>query len=143
MDISSIPARVELSVPHAPIESRMKVAANTGRPETANPVTAVDAPEAPAPAKRQELKPLDVFQVGDNDDVPVPPEPPRRSLALVAVEVPEATPEESPQVQAEAEGDTPAPTESPPEETMTNRPAPEPYGESPSERASRTLDIRR
>lgn len=42
--------------------------------DTAAPV---DPTQLPAPIKGLGIAPLDMFLVGDNDDVPLPPEPPR------------------------------------------------------------------
>jgi hypothetical protein len=64
------------------------------RPETANPVTGAEAMGLPAPIKGLGIPPLDVFQVGDNDDVPVPPEPPRQSAVMAIIASAAETPDE-------------------------------------------------
>ena len=147
MDISTIPARAELAVPNAVTVPRLKAATHTGRPETANPVTAPDRAEAAAQPQAQSIKPLDVFQVGDNDDVPVPPEPPRQSLALVAFELPE--PSETDEAVGETQpADGSKQAVDTPEMSPTDRPAQQaqapsaPY-QSPSPERSPTVDIRR
>ena len=66
------------------------------KPETARPVVAAEQTDAAAGTKGKEFQPLDMYEVGDNDRMPVPPEPPRKAavLAVIANAPPAAEPEE-------------------------------------------------
>lgn len=82
-------------------------------------VDPVDPTQLPAPIKGLGIAPLDMFQVGDNDDIPVPPDPPRDPIAMVArMEFPQDP------VFAEGEGDEASP-EATPEPEAPKEPAPE------------------
>ncbi|MEX3014919.1 hypothetical protein [Gymnodinialimonas hymeniacidonis] len=144
MDITNTPARPELTVPQAPTEARLKPGDVTGRPETANPVTAAEQSRASTAANAQPIKPLDVFQVGDNDDLPVPPDPPRQSLAMVPLDLPE--PANVPSEEAEPTSEAPTAmdeTGTEPNSPDTSRPEESPYTSGAPNPSSPTVDIRR
>ncbi len=138
MDITNAPPRVEIAVPLAPKEARLPDQAMTGRPETANPVTAAAKTGDPSAVARQGPEPLDVFQVGDNDDLPVPPDPPRQSLAMVAVAQLEPS---EPDPEAEEPSDIPQQVAAAP--TRDPALAAEPYQSGTAEPVNPTVDIRR
>ncbi|WP_224815252.1 hypothetical protein [Hasllibacter sp. MH4015] len=131
MDITTTPPRVELAVQPTQAETRLAAHAVTGRPETANPVTAPDRPSHPAPIKGLGIPPLDMYQVGDNDDIPLPPEPPRQSVAMVRVDPPagDARPD--------------APEAAPDRSDNRADPSPRPYASAVAEPENPTVDIRR
>lgn len=69
-------------------------------------VDPVDPTQLPAPIKGLGIAPLDMFQVGDNDYVPLPPDPPRDPIAMVApLEFGEDRPAQGP-VAINADADT-------------------------------------
>ncbi len=147
MDITNTPPRPELAVAQPPAEARLKPGDVTGRAETANPVIAADKANGPDPASERAIKPLDVFQVGDNDDLPVPPDPPRQALAMVAWDIPEPADEASPTEDQESDPREPAGAANPPDADQT---APDtalseasPYKSGTPNPISPTVDIRR
>lgn len=75
-DAAGLAATTQLS--HGP--NALSTAAETQRPVLAA------AGADPARAKTDgEIQPLDTFEVGDNDHVPVPPEPPREATVLAVI----------------------------------------------------------
>jgi hypothetical protein len=166
MDITNTPSRVELAVSPLRADIHATPGAVTGQAETKNPVTAPDkadttratrhhdqaAPDAAQTARA--VKPLDMFQVGDNDDIPPPPAPPRPPLAMLAMaspdpvaiaEVPDAAddaPLPGTSAVNDANGPDTAPAEDakPPQQPAT---APEYYQSGAPAPVNRTVDIRR
>ncbi len=55
------------------------------KPETARPVMSADTASAASTTAREKFQPLDVYEVGDNDRMPIPPEPPRESAVLAVM----------------------------------------------------------
>ncbi|MBY4892549.1 hypothetical protein KUL25_07205 [Rhodobacteraceae bacterium N5(2021)] len=55
------------------------------RAETARPVLAAARADTARMSGQDGFQPLDTFEVGDNDHVPVPPEPPRESTVLAMI----------------------------------------------------------
>lgn len=155
MDVTNTPPRVELSVSPARAEIREATGDMTGRAETKNPVTETEAIASPVAAQRDGIEPLDLFQVGDNDDIPLPPEPPRPPLALLAldpIEIPAAEPSQADLVETDlvAEGSAGAPPDQPDETSKTENPPGMPnaatieaYQSASPEPVERTVDIRR
>lgn len=155
MDVTNTPPRVELSVSPARAEIREATGDMTGRAETKNPVTEADAIASPVAAQRDGIEPLDLFQVGDNDDIPLPPEPPRPPLALLAldpIDVPAAEPSEAGPAETVPvdEVSERTPTDQPNETRTTeitsgapNAATIEAYQSAPPELVEPTVDIRR
>jgi len=104
---------MELAVPSSVREARLPPQASSTRPETLRPVQAVEALRLPAPIKGLGIAPLDLYQVGDNDETPPPPEPPRRGAMHSVQPAPQPAPDE------------PAPDLSTPELPAPERPTPE------------------
>ena len=73
---------------------------------TTDDTAPVDPTLLPAPIKGLGIAPLDMFAVGDNDDVPLPPEPPRDLATQVEPWQPVAEDAEAPHT---ASDDTDAP----------------------------------
>lgn len=82
MEIPNLPPRMELAVQPTQREARLPPQGSSASPDTLRPVLAAEVPRLPAPIKGLGIAPLDLFQVGDNDETPPPPEPPRRSVML-------------------------------------------------------------
>ncbi|MEJ6389036.1 hypothetical protein [Gymnodinialimonas ulvae] len=176
MDITNTPSRVELAVSPARADIRTNAGSMTGRAETKNPVTATDKTESTGAARQHEtasqnpgqsaraVKPLDVFQVGDNDDIPPPPEPPRHPLAMLAMAPPDPATEgdilevdsdadaAARQADATIEGPDGATGDTQTSQTKVqpSPPAPDPAAAAPEfyqsgapEPINRTVDIRR
>ncbi|HID68177.1 MAG TPA: hypothetical protein EYP31_07970 [Roseibacterium sp.] len=103
MDFSILPQRVELAVPPDNGTFRLPSETHSGKPETARPVLAAEKVDKSSLSIREDFRPLDTYEVGDNDHVPVPPEPPREAdvLAIIA-DAPEAADLDEPPDTAEA-----------------------------------------
>lgn len=88
MDYANLPPRAEPAALSGMNAAKFAPDAISTRPETARPVVAVESARktdgAPDSARKtaEAMQPLDTFEVGDNDYVPVPPEPPRQSTVL-------------------------------------------------------------
>ncbi len=108
MDFSNVPLRVELAVQPTAPQDRLPKRAVSAAPETALPVLAVAPPRLPGPIKGLGIAPLDLFQVGDNDEIPPPPEPPRKAAALMVIAYIPPAPEALATLAREAHA-TPAP----------------------------------
>ncbi|MEJ6395257.1 hypothetical protein V8J82_18495 [Gymnodinialimonas sp. 2305UL16-5] len=77
MDLSiQPPVRPPMADPANSPAAQVPRAAISTEPETARPVEAPETPTLPAPIKGLGIAPLETSRVGDNDDVPRPPEPP-------------------------------------------------------------------
>ena len=149
MDVTSTPPRVEISVSPARMDMRETTGTMTGRSETKTPVTETGAA---ADVQRRGVEPLDLFQVGDNDDIPVPPEPPRPPLALLALDPADIAPEEPEDAEPDRNSEPdqvtgPAVTDAAEAqaEDATGRPAvpTEAYQAASTDPVERTVDIRR
>ncbi len=115
MDIMTTPPRADVSTQTSQPAARVAQDAVSVRPETSRPVMGASEADKPTPGRSSEFQPLDVVQVGDNDDIPVPPEPPRES-AVLAIIAAAQEPDDSPGAAAEAEdkgSDAAAPADSP------------------------------
>lgn len=135
MDITNTPSRVELAVPPARTDIRANTGEVTGQAETRNPVTAPDKADTTRATRHHDpasqewaqtarsVQPLDVFQVGDNDDIPPPPEPPRHPLAMLAMAPPDAA--------AGLEGTPPMDAADLPIDTASDVASGEPQGKAP------------
>lgn len=99
MEYSNLPPRAEPAAFSAAAIQRQAPDALSTQADTARPVLAAAKSDAARATAPDDFQPLDTFEVGDNDHVPVPPEPPRKAtvLALIAdaAEV-EAAPDPAP-----------------------------------------------
>ena len=77
MELSSLSPRAEPATPTAAAADRPAPHVLSTAAETARPVLAAAKADPANGRMEQEFQPLDTFEVGDNDHVPVPPEPPR------------------------------------------------------------------
>lgn len=66
---------------YSPLQRPLPEAVSTA-PETARPVLAAERSGAASGTKGESFQPLDMYEVGDNDRMPVPPEPPRTAAVL-------------------------------------------------------------
>jgi hypothetical protein len=108
LDPAALPGHAALR--RAP--SMMSVVAESLRPVLAASSTGVATNQS-----SDGFKPLDTYEVGDNDQVPVPPEPPRKAMVLAIIgdlmssdDTPEASESPAmPSTDAAQSSDTPAP----------------------------------
>ncbi len=117
MDIMTTPPRADVSTQTSQPAARVAQDAVSVRPETSRPVMGASEADKPTPGRSSEFQPLDVVQVGDNDDIPVPPEPPRES-AVLAIIAAAQEPDDGPGAEADAKAeekgsDAAAPADSP------------------------------
>ncbi|GAB5445652.1 hypothetical protein [Gymnodinialimonas sp.] len=86
MEFSNLPPRAEPAVLGTAAVQRQTPDALSTPADTARPVLAAAKADETRTAPTDDFQPLDTFEVGDNDHVPVPPEPPREAtvLALIA-----------------------------------------------------------
>ena len=98
MEFSSVAPRVDPAAQSNNVAFRQPAEALSVKPEIARPVVAADQ-ASDATAAHRSFEPLDTYEVGDNDHVPVPPEPPRKATVLAVIaDAPEVeTPEEAPE----------------------------------------------
>lgn len=95
MELSSLPPTRPpapadpIPVPAAQVDAR----AGVSGPEILRPVDASEPPADPAPIKGLGIPPLDMAHVGDNDDLPEPPDPPRAPVASLPVMADDPSPE--------------------------------------------------
>lgn len=82
MEFSNVTPRADLANVTATPSLRMPPGALSISPETTRPVTAAEATNKTAASKDDGFQPLDTYEVGDNDRLPVPPEPPREAMVL-------------------------------------------------------------
>lgn len=85
MEFSSIVPKADhgaqpVAAPDRPAPQAMSTAAETDRP-----VLAAAKSDTTRGATGEEFQPLDTFEVGDNDHIPVPPEPPRKETVLAVI----------------------------------------------------------
>lgn len=122
MDITNVPLR-----PASPTGAPIAIPPPPARPvslaqsEIVDPVEPVDPTVLPMPIKGLGIAPLHMVQVGDNDDIPVPPEPPRDRAVSAAMPMPEPVPEQMPEPVPEQQ----AAPEMPPAEPPALRAEPE------------------
>lgn len=129
MEFPTQPPRVDLAAHLQGPAARLPKRATSTPPETALPVLATPPASLPAPIKGLGIAPLDLFQVGDNDDIPLPPDPPRRSAALAIIASmpePEPEPDASPAASAAPPTPDPAPVPAP----DANPAPPVPHGDT-------------
>lgn len=112
MEFSNLPPRVEPAALSGDVASKQPQNALSTAAETARPVLAAEAAADTTASKNDGFHPLDTFEVGDNDYVPVPPEPPRKATVLAVMadapllEPVEAAPSPEPLVEALRDIDT-------------------------------------
>ncbi|ABD55614.1 hypothetical protein [Jannaschia sp. CCS1] len=118
MDMSGVPVAPALTVANRATTLPAATPGSDIRPDQrAEPV---DPTQLPAPIKGLGIAPLDLFQVGDNDDVPLPPNPPRDPIAMVT---PLDFTDDQPVTEVEVEG--PAQDAPAPDLDLPKEPAPE------------------
>lgn len=107
MEFTNTPPRSEPAAFTIPIAQRQAPEAVSATPETARPVLAADTADAASGAKGETFQPLDMYEVGDNDRMPVPPEPPREStVRAVMADAPPVAEDEAPEPPKEPMVDT-------------------------------------
>lgn len=88
MEFSNLPPRAD-QIPFGAAETRNPAPGAPGtRAETLRPVMAAAKTDPDRAVPADDFQPLDTFEVGDNDHVPVPPEPPRQPAVLAAMAQP-------------------------------------------------------
>lgn len=102
MDYAYLPPRMDPAALSGNAALRLAPDAMSSKAETARPVVAVERSIQSSASKSGGFKPLDTFEVGDNDDIPVPPDPPRKArLQTIINSLP---PSETPDVDAPNSG---------------------------------------
>ncbi|QXT38084.1 hypothetical protein [Gymnodinialimonas ceratoperidinii] len=97
MEYSSLVPRTEPAGLPASTSQNFAPSALSTAAETARPVLAVAKTDAADAKTGEEFQPLDTFEVGDNDHVPVPPEPPREAtVRAIIADAPEIEEVEEP-----------------------------------------------
>lgn len=85
MEFTPLPPRAEPAAQAAAPAQRQAPDAVSSVPETTRPVVAAEKSEPTSDAAQERFQPLDIYEVGDNDRMPVPPEPPRQSTVLAVM----------------------------------------------------------